>query len=189
VRSQPHLADSLPRAVIALAVGLVVVLAAGVIVLSRLAGGDDQDAAMPPARTGPLGVVPVPAPASGSADCATLLAALPTTLPGAPEPLTRAQLADPAPPATVAWANARSHPVVLRCGLDRPRELTPGAAIRAVSGVQWLFVEGDGATTWYLVDRPVYVALTVPGDAGTGPLQDVSAVAGRVLAAVPVRVN
>lgn len=73
--------------------------------------------------------------------------------------------------------------MVLRCGLDRPAELTPDTqALRAVTGVQWLPVESESSTTWFVVDRPVYVALTVPNEAGTGPLQEISALIGRTLA-------
>jgi hypothetical protein len=40
--------------------------------------------------------------------------------------------------------------------------------------VGWLVLTGDGASTWYTADREVFVALTVPADAGTGPLQRIS---------------
>jgi len=44
--------------------------------------------------------------------------------------------------------------------------------------VQWFEVSGADsgidASTWYTVDRPVYVALTVPGGSGPTPLQDAS---------------
>jgi hypothetical protein len=43
-----------------------------------------------------------------------------------------------------------------------------------VSTVNWLPVEGAGAFTWYTVDRPVYIALTVPDGTGTGALQEMS---------------
>jgi uncharacterized protein DUF3515 len=186
--------DLLPRPLIGVAVGLVVVLAVGVIVVSLLLGGGTGGQSAPPpapAKTGPVALGPVPAPAAGSAECSTLLAALPPTLPGDTQPLRRAQLAQPAPQATVAWDDpqSQSEPVVLRCGLERPPELTPTSELRDISGVLWLPVEGDGATSWYLVDRPVYVALTVPADTGTGPLQDVSAAAGRALTKTAVRVG
>lgn len=75
--------------------------------------------------------------------------------------------------------------MVLRCGLDRPAELTPTAQLRVVNGVQWLEVPGEGTATWYAVDRPVFVALTIPGDAGTGPLQDLSTLIGSKLKPQP----
>lgn len=169
---------------VGVAIGLALLLLVGVITAS-LSRGNAEDTGQP---AGPLVLAGVPAPAAGSPECATLLAALPATFPGRTGPLTRAELAAPTPPGTAAWTGGVSRPVVLRCGIDRPAELTPTAQLRVVSGTQWLPVEAtDGTTSWYLVDRAVYVAFTVPADAGTGPLQDVSAVAGRVLAPVPIR--
>jgi Protein of unknown function (DUF3515) len=177
--------------VIIVAVSLAAILVLGVVVVSRLFGvgsepGTDATGSPP---TGPVALPAVPAPDAGSADCSTLLAALPATLPGNNgAQLPRAELAQPAPQAAVAWNNPGSDPVVLRCGINRPTELTPDTPdVRSISGVLWLPVDGDGATSWYLIDRPVYVALTVPADVGTGALQDVSAVAGRVLPSVPLR--
>jgi hypothetical protein len=71
--------------------------------------------------------------------------------------------------------------VVLRCGLARPPELTATSELRLISGVNWLPVPGDGASTWYLVDKRVFVALTVPGTAGTGPLQQISETVSKAL--------
>jgi hypothetical protein len=51
--------------------------------------------------------------------------------------------------------------------------------------VSWLPLTGDGATTWVLTGRAGFVALTVPDDAGTGPLQDVSAVVDTAVPAAP----
>lgn len=83
----------------------------------------------------------------------------------------------------VAWGDAEHDPVVLRCGLDRPAELKPDSQLRSISDVQWIEVSEGGSTTWFVVDRPVYVALTVPSDSGTGPLQDVSTTVRDSLAA------
>ncbi len=45
--------------------------------------------------------------------------------------------------------------------------------------MQWFEVsgaeQGIDASTWYAVDRPVYVALTIPNGSGPTPLQDISA--------------
>jgi hypothetical protein len=161
---------------------LAVLLLAGVIIASLVFGSREQTAGPPPpTRTGPVALVPVPAPAAGSPDCAALLEKLPATLQSGSTVLTRAQLAEPAPPASVAWTDQRSDPVVLRCGLDKPAELTPTTNLRAVDGVAWLAIDGEQSTTWYLADRAVYVAVTVPVTAGTGPLQDISALIGRTM--------
>jgi hypothetical protein len=174
------------RTAIGIAVGLAVLLAVGVIVISKLVGsaGDTGPAASGTSRaprTGPVALVSVDAPQAGSAACGTLLGALPNDLTSGPSVLRRLPLAQPAPPATAAWGDGRAEPVVLRCGLGKPPELTPTAELRLISGVRWLPVRGDQATTWYLVDRPVYVALTVPAGTGTGVLQGISETAGRVL--------
>jgi hypothetical protein len=162
------------RTAVGVAAGLSVLLVVGVIVLSRLIGSDSS----PPS---PVALVAVDAPQAGSAECATLVGALPAELPSGSTVLRRLPLADPAPPATMAWGST-GDPVVLRCGLRRPPELTPDAALREISGVRWLPVPGARATTWYLVDRPVFVALTVPAEAGTGVLQEVSETVGKTLA-------
>jgi hypothetical protein len=133
--------------------------------------------------TGPLALVTIPAPDADSAACRDLVGAAPERLKSSGEQLSRRELAEPAPPATLAWGG---DPIVLRCGLDRPPELTRSSTLRAIDEVQWLPVPGDGSTTWYAVDREVYVALTVPDTAGTGPLQTVSRTIADVLPAVPL---
>ena len=131
----------------------------------------------PVAETGPLALVPIDAPDAGGASCAALLAALPDALPAAGGTLAPRPLADPAPAGSRAWT-ALPRPVVLRCGLTRPAELTPTSALLEVDGVRWLQLD-DGVpdpvvVSYVAVDRPVYVVLTAPPDAGSGPLQAVS---------------
>ena len=168
-----------PRRLILLAAVLAVALAAAVAVVSLVSqSGDDEG-------SGQLALVPVPAPQASSAACATLIPALPAQLISNGATLDRRQLAAPAPEATVAWG--QPDVIVLRCGLEKPPELTPTAQLRVVSGVQWLPVEGEGSSTWYVVDREVYVGLTVPDTAGTGPLQQVSDTVAAKLPAVPLR--
>jgi Protein of unknown function (DUF3515) len=80
--------------------------------------------------------------------------------------------------------------VVLRCGLDRPDDFVVGAPIQAVDRVQWFEVNaqspGENRSTWYTVDRPVYVALTLPSGSGPTPIQQLSEVIDRTLVAVPI---
>jgi hypothetical protein len=130
--------------------------------------------------------VPVAAPQAGSAWCAALARALPATLANGNTPLHRRPLAAPAPLAAAAWG-AGDSPVVLRCGLERPQELTSTSELLDVSGVRWFEVTGNGAATWYAVDRAAVVALTLPQSGGnTGPIQDVSAAISATMPAVPV---
>lgn len=170
--------EPLSRVTLFVAAGLAAVLVVGVIIASRFLGSPESAAAgpttQPPRPTGPLALVAVDAPDAGSPACANLVDALPAALPSNGKQLKRLALADPAPPAAAAWAGDRGEPVVMRCGLGRPAELQPTASLRLISKVNWLPVEGDGATTWYTADRPVYIALTIPEDAGTGVVQEMS---------------
>ncbi|RZS39275.1 uncharacterized protein DUF3515 [Herbihabitans rhizosphaerae] len=177
--------QAFPRTAVLTALGLAVLLAVGVVIAAQVSGGD-ENAAPPsptqkPPRTGPLPVVPVPAPAADSPDCASLLPALPAVVVSNGEQWPRLPLAEPAPRATAAWGTPTGDPAILRCGLDRPAELTPTSALREVNGVRWLPVSREDATTFWAVDRAVFVVLTVPPTAGTGVLQDVSTALGRAL--------
>ena len=71
-----------------------------------------------------------------------------------------------------AWGEPAA---VLRCGVPTPAELTCTAALQEVDGVAWLPVSTGPDTTYFLVDRSVRVALTVPGSVSTtGPWQAAS---------------
>jgi hypothetical protein len=161
-----------PRWLLGAALALPVALVVAVLIAAAVLRGQ---------RPEPLRLADVPAPAAGSADCARLLSALPAELDGpAQGVLERRQLAAPASAGTAAWGTP---PVVLRCGIDRPAELTITSRLLDVSGVQFLEVPapavdedaaGEGAASWVAVDRPVYVALTLPAGTGSGPVQQVA---------------
>lgn len=168
-----------PRFLIAIAAALAIGLAVAVAVFGLSSPGEETP---PPA---PLPLVPVSAPQATSGQCAALVAALPGELTSAGRPLARRDLADPAPPATAGWGDG--DPLVLRCGLDRPPELTRTAMLRMINDVQWIQVPGAGSSTWFVVDREVYVALTVPENTGTGPLQRISEIVADTLAPAPLR--
>ena len=61
-----------------------------------------------------------------------------------------------------------------------------GAPIQVVDAVQWFEVTDEGRSTWFAVDRPVYIALTLPGGSGPTPIQEISEVIARTLAAEPI---
>lgn len=177
---------------------LLAVAVAAIAINARIRGLDEPAPAATapaetgPAETGPVAVVPVDAPDAGGPDCAALLASLPANLTGADGPLPSRPLADPVQPGVRAWA-AAPRPVVLRCGLPRPAELTPTSALLQVNGVAWLELD-DGVpdsdvVTHVAVDRPAYVVLTTPVDAGGGPLQQVSDVIRETLPATDVIVR
>ncbi|GAA4476024.1 hypothetical protein GCM10023094_14810 [Rhodococcus olei] len=163
-------------ALIAAAVALPVALIAGIVVAAVVAG---RNPALEPVALGS-----VPAPASGSPQCAALIDALPDKL----GDFTRAELVNPAPEGAAAWQSADAQEIVLRCGLDRPAEFDAASALQVVDGVQWLEIpggEGVDASTWFAVDRGVYVAVTIPHGLGPTPLQDAS-VAVSTLPAAPI---
>ncbi len=127
----------------------------------------------------PVTIPAVPAPRAGDPACDTVLAALPDRL----GDYRRARAAGPAPRGAAAWQRQEiSEPVILRCGLDRPADFVIGSPVQVVDDVSWFRVAEADRTTWFAVDRTVYVALTLPSDSGPTPIQDLSAV---IAAALP----
>jgi hypothetical protein len=162
---------------------LLVVVVAGLGLWSRLRAPD-----VPSPEAGPLAVATVEAPDATSSSCTSLLAGLDGDLPAGTATLPRRALAAPAPAGVRAWA-AEPVPVVLRCGLPRPAELTPTSALLEVNGVRWLTLTDGPLSTSIAVDRPVYVAFTAPTGIGSGPLQAVSDAVRTTLPAQPVAVR
>jgi hypothetical protein len=169
-----------PRALLIAAVAVAVVAIGIVLVIAATRQAPPQPVALPG----------VPAPQAGSAACHALSAALPERL----GDYQRASLAQPAPEGATAWrAGPGSEPVVLRCGLERPTGFVVGSPIQVVDQVQWFEVAGEqqsagdaGRSTWYTVDRPVYLALTLPMGSGPTPIQQLSEVIARTITAVPI---
>ncbi|MCZ4559498.1 DUF3515 domain-containing protein [Rhodococcus sp. IEGM 1401] len=167
-------------AVIATAIALPVALVVGVLVAAIAVNRS-------PVRD-PVALGPVDSPDAASAQCTSLLDALPENL----GDYTGAELADPAPVGVRAWASdvENAEPVVLRCGLPRPIGFDVAAPLQVINGVQWFEVSGEGdgidASTWFVVDRGVYVALTIPGDSGPTPLQDASSAVSDALPQQPL---
>jgi Protein of unknown function (DUF3515) len=128
-----------------------------------------------------VAIASVPAPKGDSAECRALLDALPEQL----GDYRRAPAAEPTPPGAAAWT-ADGEPVILRCGLDRPAEFVVGSPIQVVDAVQWFELADQGRSTWFAVDRPVYVALTLPQGSGPTPIQEISDVIAKSLPAKPI---
>ncbi|MEO3757205.1 DUF3515 domain-containing protein [Mycobacterium sp. B14F4] len=171
---QSETGDGPPRALLIAAIVVAVGALIAVLVVAVLRRPGTQ----------PVPIAAVPAPKATSAECEGLTAALPADLGDVP----RAPLLDPAPAGAAAWrAGDGDEPIILRCGLDRPAEFVVGAPLQAVDDVQWFRVADGGGTrsTWYAVDRPVYVALTLPQDSGPTPIQQVSAAIATSLPARP----
>jgi len=136
-----------------------------------------------PATT-PVAIAAVPAPAAQATECQALLATLPDSL----GDLRRAETAQPTPAGTAAW-RGDGEPVILRCGLDRPAEFVVGRPIQMVDDVGWFRIDDSDSrrSTWVSVDRPVYIALTLPADSGPTPIQTMSEVIARTMPAIPIR--
>ncbi len=132
----------------------------------------------------PVAIAAVPAAQAESPDCQALLAALPDQL----GDFRRAVTAEPTPAGTAAW-RADADPVILRCGLGRPTEFVIGVPVQMVDQVQWFRLQDPEArrSTWICVDRPVYVALTLPDGSGPTPIQELSTVIDGTLPTMPIR--
>jgi Protein of unknown function (DUF3515) len=133
--------------------------------------------------TNPAVIAAVPAPQAQDPACRKLTDALPQRL----GDYNRAQVVQPAPVGAAAWQPAGTgDPVVLRCGLERPADFVVGSPIQVVDRVQWFDVSQDQRSTWYTVDREVYVALTLPQGSGPTPIQQLSELIDRLMPARPI---
>lgn len=167
--------DGPPRAVLigAIVVAVVAVVAVLVVAATWEATPGPQ----------PVAIAAAPAPQADSDACRALMSALPNDL----EDYHRAEAMAPAPDATAAWqADPGSDLVVLRCGIDRPGDFIASSPLQVVDDVAWFRIPGDGRTTWVTVDRPVYVALTLPDGSGPTPIQLLSRAVATTMPAVPV---
>ena len=162
--------DGPPRALLIAAV----VVAAGAIIGVLVVAALRQS---PPGQQA-VAIASVPAPKADSAECRALLGAVPNQL----GDYLRAPAAEPAPPGAAAWT-AAGEPVIMRCGLDRPAEFVVGSPIQVVDAVQWFELADQGRSTWFAVDRPVYIALTLPQGSGPTPIQEISDVIAKSLPA------
>ena len=126
--------------------------------------GDDHPAAK---TSGPLPPITVDAPPANAAvdgPCAQVLSVLPIQL-GQLAP--RAVHAQPDSPNVVAWGNPA---VVLRCGVPRPGDFVPTSDVYNVGSVYWLAVKQKSATVWTVIDRAVWIEVTVPEKQAFQPL-------------------
>ncbi|MGY4710076.1 DUF3515 domain-containing protein [Mycolicibacterium sp. CBM1] len=177
-RSADATTDGPPRAVLIAAV-TVAVVAIGVVL--AVAANRTPEAQ-------PVVIAAVPAPQADSAPCRALLDAVPARL-GDFDRVTPAQ---PAPAGAAAWrAGDDGDPVIMRCGVDRPAEFVVGSPIQMVDAVQWFRLDDAASdhSTWVSVDRPVYVALTLPRDSGPTPIQALSDALARTMPAVAISPN
>ena len=136
-----------------------------------------------PSGQRPVAIASMPAPKADSTECHALLDALPQQL----GDYRRAAAADPAPAGAAAWQETDGgEPVVLRCGLERPVDFVLGSPLQVIDPVQWFRLTDGERSTWFAVDRPVYVALTLPQGSGPTPIQTISEVIAKSLPAKPI---
>ena len=167
--------DGPPRALLIAAVAVAVGAVAAILVVAVLRQHPSDEPS--------VAIVSVPAPGADSADCRALSDALPAEL----GDFGRAPVAEPAPVGAAAWrASPDAEPVILRCGVDRPAEFVIGSPLQVVDDVAWFQISDQGRSTWYTVDRPVYVALTLPADSGPTPIQEISRAIAKSLPAKAV---
>ncbi len=167
--------DGPPRSLLIAAVAVAVAAIIAVLVIAAVR--------QLPEQLQPVPIPSIPAPRAESHECGALMAALPESL----GDYRRAPAVEPAPAGVAAWQAAPdAEPVILRCGLERPAEFVVGAPIQVVDAVQWFEVTDEGRSTWFAVDRGVYIALTLPGGSGPTPIQEISDVIARTLPAEPI---
>ena len=167
--------DGPPRALLIAAI----VVAVGA-VIAVLAVAATREASP---RPQPVAIAAAPAPQADSQACRALMGVLPQDL----GDYHRAEAMAPAPDSTAAWqTEPGSDLVVLRCGIDRPDDFVASSPLQLVDDVEWFRIPGDDRTTWVTVDRPVYVALTLPAGSGPTPIQLLSRAVDQALPAVPV---
>ena len=95
---------------------------------------------------------------------------------------------DPESPYTAAWGDPA---VELRCGVARPKKLTPGSEeynptsdAAEVNGVSWLIEEREGGYRFTTTDRAAYAEVTVP-DAYAPEIGTLTDLSGAVKKALP----
>lgn len=168
-------ADGPPRSLLIAAVAVAVAAVIAVLVIAAVR--------QLPEQLQPVPIVSVPAPRADSPECRALMDALPEQL----GDYRRAEAAEPAPVGAAAWQDRPdADPVILRCGLARPAEFVVGAPIQVVEPVQWFELTDAGRSTWFAVDRPVYIALTLPSASGPTPIQAISEAISQTMPARPI---
>lgn len=133
-----------------------------------------------PSALPPVVVPPPPTSAAADRSCPPLVAELPVRLGDLP-----ARPAQSSSPYVLAWGEPA---VVFRCGVPRPPAFVPGAPnVVVVNGVTWFVRPGPDRTVWTVVDRPVYVEVSVPTALASTPIPPLSDAVKAALAAVPLR--
>lgn len=164
---RPRRSPALLATVVALPVAVVVCFAVFLVLAQQ-----KQDELRASAEAGH--VKSVTAPTAGDPTCTKLLAAIPAELGS----FRRDDSSDPT--GFARWTSDKQGAVEVRCGTERPADLTNTSKLQVVNGVQWLqstpagAPAPDGGAYWAAVDHRPYVVLWVPDGAGTAAIQAVS---------------
>ncbi|HEY2297694.1 MAG TPA: DUF3515 domain-containing protein [Jatrophihabitans sp.] len=144
--------------------------------------GSNSPGPSPSASSGAvLPPVSVSAPPDTSAatvaTCARVISALPLQLAGAD---VRRTESDPPSASIVAWGDPA---IVLRCGVARPARLNPSLTqqVFAVNGVLMLPARTSGQTVFTVIDRSVYLDVSVPTSYAQPPLGPIADAVKKVL--------
>ena len=124
-------------------------------------GTSTRQSAGPPS---PITASAPPSDVAAEGPCAQVLSALPVQL-GQLAP--RVVHTIPDSPNVVAWGDPA---VVLRCGVPRPAAFVATSDVYNVGNVYWLAVKQKAATVWTVIDRAVYVEVTIPEKQAFQPL-------------------
>jgi len=145
---------------------LVVLILLGV---AALTGAGDDSSGGGSAALKPLTFSAPPHAVELTAPCAKVLAQLPVQL-GALAP--RVVHTTPDTPNVVAWGNP---PVVLECGVDKPKSMYPGSDEQVfnagdLAGPYYVVSRSGNANVYTIVDREPYIAITIPAKYPAGEL-------------------
>jgi hypothetical protein len=130
-------------------------------------------AVLPPVTVG----APEDTSAATVTTCAKVISALPLQLAGAD---VRRTASNPPSSSIVAWGDPA---IVLRCGVARPANLNPSltAELFEVNGVLVLPAKTSSATVFTVLDRSVYIDVSVPSSYAQPPLGPIAAAIKKVL--------
>jgi hypothetical protein len=142
----------------AVTVPLVVIIA---LAIGAVTGGGGESASSTPGVLPALTPSAPPHAAAEAAPCTKVLTRLPVQLGALAQ---RVVHPHPDTPFVVAWGDP---PVVLACGVDRPKDLHPGSSAEFQSGgidtgPYYDVTSSAEANVWTTVDRGPYIAITVP---------------------------
>jgi hypothetical protein len=165
-------------------VPLVVILALAFAALGGSSGGPDSTANPTSGALPPVSASAPPHAVAQAAGCAQVLAQLPVALGALPPRVVHTR---PDSPYVVAWGDP---PVVLRCGVNRPADLTPGSSVQFLAGGVdtgpfYDVTKSGSANVWTTVDRGPYISISVPAKyQGSAILPPLSQAIAKALPAV-----